>query len=78
MSVIYKIDQNKDKLLAYANEICQNMVARGGGAKDIKVNITLLKLLNGFVTYILIVLFQVRILDVKEKKVRSTGEFEVD
>ena len=38
MSVVYKIDQNKDKLLAYANEICQNMVARGGGAKDIKVN----------------------------------------
>ena len=37
-SLVYKIDQNKDKLLACANEICQNMVARGGGAKDIKVN----------------------------------------
>lgn len=33
----YRIDQQKEKILAYANEICPNMVARGGGVKDLRV-----------------------------------------
>ncbi|EAR84420.2 hydroxymethylglutaryl-CoA synthase (macronuclear) [Tetrahymena thermophila SB210] len=56
LQVQYKLDQNKEKIISYANEICQTMVNRGGGVKDLKV----------------------KILNATDKKLKSTGEYQVD
>ncbi len=33
------LEKNKDEIIKFANQFCQNMVQRGGGAKDMRVRV---------------------------------------